>query len=141
MTPVWKVSLTLAVLALVAVPVSAQPVISAKSGLVAYVEGKVFLGDQPLSPLLTSFPDVKENMVMRTTEGRAEVLLSPGVFLRLGENSSFRMITTRLIDTRLEILSGSAVVEADELAKDTNLTIVSGKAAILLAKHGLYRFD
>jgi FecR protein len=146
MKHVWSVALTVgvnaAILALGAVSASAQPVISAKSGLVAYVEGKVFVGDQLVAPSLTSFPDVKENMVLRTTEeGRAEILLSPGVFLRVGENSSFRMITNRLIDTRLEILTGSAVVEADEMAKDTNVTIVANQASVLIAKHGLYRFD
>jgi hypothetical protein len=137
----WSVVFSVAILALGAVSASAQPVISAKSGLVAYVEGKVFVGDQPVQPSLTSFPDVKENVVLRTEEGRAEILLSPGVFLRIGENSSFRMITNRLIDTRLEVLTGSAVVEADEMAKDTNVTIVADKASILIAKHGLYRFD
>src|SRR5476649_147941 len=139
--PIWSVALIVAILALGAVSASAQPVVSAKSGLVAYVEGKVFVGGQPVTPSLTSFPDVKEDMTLRTEEGRAEILLSPGVFLRVGENSSFRMIANRLIDTRLEILTGSAVVEADEMAKDTNVTIVANKASILIAKHGLYRFD
>jgi hypothetical protein len=141
MKHVCSVALIAAILALCAVQASAQPVVSAKSGLVAYVEGKVFVGDQAVTPSLTSFPDVKENMTLRTEEGRAEVLLSPGVFLRVGENSSFRMIANRLIDTRLEILTGSAVVEADEMAKDTNVTIVANKASILIARHGLYRFD
>jgi len=141
MKPVWSMALTVAAVALAAIPASAQPVISAKSGLVSYIEGKVFVGDQEVQPSLTSFPDVKEKMVLRTTEGRAEVLLTPGVFLRVGENSSFRMITNRLIDTRLEILTGSVVVEADDVAKDTNLTIVADKAAVLIARHGLYRFD
>lgn len=141
MKPIWKVALFVAILALGTFSISAQPVVSAKSGLVSYIEGKVFNGDQELQPSLTSFPEVKEKMVLRTTEGRAEVLLTPGVFLRLGENSSFRMITNRLIDTRLELLTGSAVVEADEVAKDTNLTIVADKATIMIAKHGLYRFD
>jgi hypothetical protein len=141
MKHVCSVGLIVGILVLGAVSASAQPVISAKSGLVAYVEGKVFVGDQLVAPSLTSFPDVKENMVLRTEEGRAEILLSPGVFLRIGENSSFRMITNRLIDTRLEVLTGSAVVEADEMAKDTNVTIVASKASILIAKHGLYRFD
>ena len=104
MKSVWNVALTAAVLALGAIPACAQPVISAKSGLVAYVQGEVFLGDQPVESSLTSFPEVKEKMVLRTAEGRAEVLLSPGVFLRMGENSSFRMIANRLIDTRLELL-------------------------------------
>lgn len=141
MKSVWGVAVTVAGLVVLAMPASAQPVVSAKSGLVSYVEGKVFVGDQEVRPSLTSFPEIKENTVLRTTEGRAEILLTPGTFLRVGENSSFRMITNRLIDTRLELLTGSAVVEADEVAKDTNLTIVANKATILIAKHGLYRFD
>jgi hypothetical protein len=84
---------------------------------------------------------VKENGTLRTTTGRAEVLLTPGVFLRLGENSAFRMVTNRLIDTRLELLSGSAVIEADELPKDNSVTVVYKDAVIHLAKKGLYRFD
>src|SRR5207302_4340129 len=141
MKPMWMVCAIAAILVIASIPAAAQPVISAKSGLVAYVEGRVFLGDQRVEPSLTSFPDVKEKTVLRTEEGRDEILLSPGVFLRIGENSSFRMITNRLIDTRLELLTGSAVVEADEVAKDTNVTVVANKAAVLIAKHGLYRFD
>ena len=55
---------------------------------------------------IRQFPGSEGKPELRTEEGRAEVLLTPGVFLRLGENSSFRMITNRLIDTRLEFLSG-----------------------------------
>jgi hypothetical protein len=141
MKPVWIAGLLAVILALSAIPALAQPVISAKSGLISYVEGKVYLGDQIVEPSPTRFPDVKENALVRTAEGRAEVLLTPGVVLRLGENSSFKMITNRLIDTRLELLTGSAVVEADEIAKDTNVTLVSKDGTVSLGKKGLYRFD
>src|ERR1700730_3166842 len=88
---------------------SAQSVISAKSGLIHYVEGRAYLNDQLIESKFGEFPDVKENQQLRTEEGRAEILLTPGVFLRLGENSAIRMVTNRLIDTRLELLSGSAL--------------------------------
>jgi hypothetical protein len=134
--------LAAAILALLALPASAQPVISAKSGTISGVDGKVFLDDQEVEPSLTKFPDIKENSVLRTTDaGRAEVLLTPGVVMHVGENSSFRMITKRLIDTRLELLTGSAVVSAVEIAKDTNVTIVCKDGAAVLAKAGHYRFD
>jgi len=141
MKPVWIAGFLVVVLALSAIPALAQPVISAKSGLISYVEGKVYLGDQIVEPSPTHFAEVKENAVVRTAEGRAEVLLTPGVVLRLGENSSFKMLTNRLIDTRLELLTGSAVVEADEIAKDTNVTLVCKDGTVLLGKKGLYRFD
>ncbi len=130
-----------AFLALGAVSASAQPVISAKSGVIAYVEGKVFLADQPVEYSVAKFPDMKESSIVRTEEGRAEILLTPGVVLRLGENSSLKLITNRLIDTRLELLSGSAVVEADDIAKDTNVTVTCKNGSVALAKAGIYRFD
>jgi len=116
-------------------------VISARSGLIHYVEGQVSVGDQAVESKFGNFPEVKENQTLKTEEGRAEVLLTPGVFLRLGENSSFRMITNRLIDTRLEFLSGSAIVEAEGIQKDNSITVVYKDATVHVLKKGLYRFD
>ncbi len=48
--------------------------------------------------------------MLRTGQGRAEVLLTPGVFLRVGENSAIRMLDNRLLSTRVEIVSGNAIV-------------------------------
>ena len=120
---------------------SAQTVISAKSGIIHYVEGRVFLNDQLIESKFGEFPDIKENQRVRTEEGRVEILLTPGVFLRLGENSSIRMITNRLIDTRVDFLSGEALVEADEILKDNGVTIVYKDYSVQLAKKGVYRFD
>jgi hypothetical protein len=120
---------------------SAQSVISAKSGLIHYAEGRVYLGDQLVENKFGNFPDIKEKAQLRTEDGRAEVLLTPGVFLRIAENSSFRMVTNRLIDTRLEFLSGSILVEADELLKDNGVTIVYNDYAVKIEKKGIYRFD
>jgi hypothetical protein len=129
-------------LALLAVPAVAQPVISAKSGVVDYLEGRVFLGDQQLDYSPTHFTDIKENQILRTEEGRAEILLTPGVVLRLAENSSIRMVTNRLIDTRLELLTGSASVEADQIAKDNGVTIACKDGQVTLTKApGVFRFD
>ena len=66
----------------------AQSVISAKSGLIHYVEGRVLLAGEPVESHLGTFPDIKENAQLRTEEGRAEVLLTPGVVLRIGESSA-----------------------------------------------------
>ncbi len=119
----------------------AQSVISAKSGLIHYVEGRVLLAGEPVESHLGTFPDIKENAELRTEEGRAEVLLTPGVVLRVGESSAIRMVTNRLIDTRVEFLSGSALVEAADLPKDNGVTIVYNEHAVRVMKKGLYRFD
>jgi hypothetical protein len=136
-----KTLLTAAALTAGALAALAQPVISAKSGMVSKAEGEVYLGDKSIEESETSFPEVKENQVLSTKQGRAEVLLTRGVYMRMGENTSFKMFTSRLIDTRLEILSGSAIVEAAEMVKDNNLTILAGDATVAVTRHGLYRFD
>jgi hypothetical protein len=118
-----------------------QYVISSHSGVIQYVEGRAFLADKPVDPKFGQFPDIKENQEFRTEDGRAEILLTPGVFLRLGENSSLRMLSTRLINTRVEILSGSAVVESTEIPKDNAVQLVYKNASVSIQKQGIYRLD
>jgi hypothetical protein len=141
MKTVWTASLSVAVLALGALPALAQPVISAKSGVVSYVQGTVTVGGEVVKPSETKFPEMKENSVLRTEEGRAEVLLTSGTILRTGDHSSFKMLTNRLIDTRLDLLTGSHVVEVMEVQKDNNLTLAMKDATVVITKHGLFRFD
>jgi hypothetical protein len=121
----------------------AQNVISAHSGLIHYVEGRVLLDGKPVEVKITNFPEVKQNMELRTEDGRAEVLLNPGVFLRLAENSAIRMVANKLSDTKVEFLSGSALIEASrELSQKENfVTILYKGSAAHLRKSGIYRFD
>jgi hypothetical protein len=142
MKPLVRLALGVTAWAAVAVSMaSAQTVISAKSGLIHYVEGRVYVGDQQIETKFGEFPDLKENSQLRTEEGRAEVLLTPGVFVRVGDHSGIRMVTNRLIDTRVEFLSGSVLVEADELLKDNAVTIVYADYTVQLERKGIYRFD
>lgn len=141
MASVSRVALCVSALALGSMCAQAQSVISARSGLIHYAEGRVYVQEKLVESQLGVFPDVKENQTLRTEQGRAEVLLTPGVFLRVGENSSFKMITNRLIDTRLELLTGSAIVEADDLLKDNGVTVVYKDATIHVVKKGLYRIE
>ena len=126
----------MSVLALGALPALAQPVISAKSGVVSYVIGKVMVGDQVVQPSETKLTEVKENAILRTEDGRAEVLLTLGTILRTGDNSSFKMLTNRLIDTRVDLLSGTHIVEVAEIQKDNNLTLAAKDATVVITKRG-----
>ena len=119
----------------------AQSVISAHSGVIHYTEGKVLVGDKVYEQKTAEFSELKPNQVLKTEEGRAEMLLTPGVFLRIGENSSVRMISNHLSDTRVELLNGEALVECDELLKDNQVTIAYKDSTVAIAKNGLYRFD
>src|SRR6202049_3749374 len=118
-----------------------QLVISAHSGVVQYVEGRAYLDGTPVELKFGHFPDIKQNQEFRTEEGRAEILLTPGVFLRLGESSAIRMVSNGLTDTRVEVLNGSAIVECDQLPKENSIMLVYKDASIQLLKHGLYRVD
>jgi hypothetical protein len=119
----------------------AQSVISAHSGVIHFVEGQVTLEGQPVQPKFAEFPDVKHGQTLATQDGRVEVRLTPGVILRIGENSSFKMISNSRADTRLELLTGEGVVEVGELLPSNAITLISGKAHMELLKRGLYRID
>lgn len=118
-----------------------QSVISAHSGLVHYVEGQVTLDGKAVDVKYSQFPEVRVDQVLKTEEGRAEVLLTPGVFLRLAENTSFRMISNSLSDSRVEALTGTMMIEHGEVAKDNAVTVQFKDRSITFAKSGLYRLD
>lgn len=131
-----------AILLLLAVPSGwAQAVISAHSGMVNFVEGDVYPADQPVKLDGAIFPEVKLGQTLSTQSGRAEILLTPGVFLRLDKNTSFQMISNKLTDTQVEILGGSALVEADEILADNRIAVKMGDSKTVLLKTGLYHFD
>jgi hypothetical protein len=133
--------LPLAILVIGASSAWAQQVISAHSGVIHFVEGQVTLDGTPVQPKFAEFPDVKNGQTLATEDGRAEVLLTPGVILRIAENSSFEMISNSRSDTRLEVKTGSAIVEVGELLQSNAITVLYNGAHIELVKKGLYRID
>ena len=136
--------LGLAVLAVGAIgsgTVQAQQVVSAHAGVVHYVEGHVFVDNKAVQQKFGQFPDLREGGELRTEDGRAEVLLTPGAFLRVSSNSSVRMLGRELSNTRFEVLSGSVMVECDDVPKDVSLTVIYHGHNIHLDKQGLYRLD
>src|SRR5665213_2721075 len=94
------------------VHISGQSVISARSGLVNYFEGNVFLDGRPLVRKFGTFARLAPGSTLLTQSGRAEVLLTPNVYFRMGENSTIRMISDSLADTQVELLAGSASVDS-----------------------------
>jgi hypothetical protein len=118
----------------------AQSVTSARSGTLHYFEGDVSVDGTQLHSKTSKFPEIKEQSVLRTGKGRAEVLLTPGVFLRVAEDSAIRMLDTRLSSTRVDILSGSVMVESDDpqvSVKNSPVTLVYKDYEVRMVKHGL----
>jgi hypothetical protein len=119
----------------------AQSVISARSGLVNYFEGVVFLDGQPLARKSGTFTRMKEGSTLVTQSGRAEVLLTPDTYLRIGEDSSIRMISSDIDDTRVELLAGSSIVDSERAPEGEFVKIVFKDATIHILKPGHYRMD
>ncbi len=118
----------------------AQTITSAHSGTVHYFEGDVSIEGQVLVAKPARFPELKLQEVLRTGQGRAELLLTPGVFLRVAENSAVRMLDNRLLSTRVEVVSGSAMVESEDprmSIKDSPVTLVYRDYEVRMVKHGL----
>jgi hypothetical protein len=131
-----------ALLAVAAMPVvQAQSVVSAKAGMIHYTEGRVFVDDKATNPRLGQFPEIKRDSTLRTELGRAEVLLGPGIFLRTAENSSFRLVSSDLTDTRVELLTGSILVECAEIQQDESVRLSFKETTVVLKKNGLYRMN
>jgi len=113
--------------------------VSAKPGAVNYVEGAAYINGTPVSEkdLKTTF--LNANDILSTDVGKAEVLLAPGVFLRVGDNTKVRMVSPSLVDTQVEVMSGEAMVEATGLVKGSSVQVISHGASAEIGKNGLYR--
>jgi hypothetical protein len=82
---------------------------------VNYIEGSAFLDGKQLKSHDVGTAALNAGDELTTQQGRAEVLLAPGVFLRLGENSAVKMITPDLTRTQIELENGQAGVEVDQI--------------------------
>jgi hypothetical protein len=142
MKRVWhtpaKVVAGLFVAALYAMPQAYT--ISARPGVINYIEGSVSKNDSRLSSKTVGRTFLATNDTLSTDKGKAEVLLTPGVFLRVGADSEIRMVSPSLTKTVVEVIKGEAFVEAAELTKDNDIQVLDHGATTRLLKPGLYKF-
>jgi hypothetical protein len=131
----------LALAALVVPCATAQSVISARSGLIHFFEGDVYVAGQRLETQNGRFENIPDGGEIRTEQGRAEILLNPGVFLRIGEHSAVRMLDSDIVRTRVELLSGSAAIDCTQGGPGSSLSVVFGQRDLHFLNEGLYRID
>ncbi len=122
--------------------VSDKYVISAKAGGVNYVEGAVsIIRAQGKSGLLLRSDRVEiGDRVTTGDNGRVEILLNPGSFIRLAKNSSFEFGSTDLEDLHLTLDSGSAIFEVFA-ADEFRVSVFTPKGKLSLIETGVYRVD
>lgn len=114
---------------------------TARPGTLNYVEGQASIGREALGASSVGAVELEPNESLTTDTGKAEVLLTPGVFLRLGDMSTARMISSGLLDTELALDEGKATVEVTDLHHENDLRIVEDGIPTELHKTGLYEFD
>jgi hypothetical protein len=119
---------------------SAQKVVSARAGLITYVQGFASLDSRRVVIKTTRFPQMKDGEALSTARGRAEILLAPGVILRLAENSRVRLADTQLSDTHVEIQRGDALIEVLQLPEGSRIQIHLADTVTEFTRTGLYRF-
>jgi hypothetical protein len=117
-------------------------VISAKAGGVNYVEGKTAITRvNGKSGYLVKGDNLEVgDKVSTDANSRIEVLLNPGSFVRLDQNSEFEFITTSLDDLKLQVTRGSALLEVFA-SDDFKVTVTTPKARFYLITTGVYRID
>jgi len=138
-----KFGVGLVVTAMLAVPAASADVNrnSAVPGTLNYVEGQVSMDGQTLDSKSVGSVLLESGGLMNTTTGKAEILLTPGVFLRLGDHTSVKMVSPSLTDTEVALNQGEALVEVDQIYQQNDLRVAQGGTTTQLLKVGLYDFD
>lgn len=114
---------------------------SAVPGTVNYVEGQVSISGQALNSKSIGTAELQPGQSLVTEKGRAEVLLTPGVFLRVGNDSSVKMISPSLTDTEVQVDRGHAMVEVAEIHPENSIRVDDAGTTTQLLKTGLYDFN
>jgi hypothetical protein len=108
-------------------------IVSTKAGVVNYVQG---------SATVKAATVAKAGQPIGTgPNGRVEILLNPGSYLRMGENSQVILDRVELYDIALHVVQGSALIESNGFTKDLPLAVKTGDLNIQIIKDGIYLFE
>ena len=110
-------------------------------GTVNYVLGQATLNGESLSQSFAGSVAVQTNQLLDTGQGKVELLLTPGVFLRLGPDGELRMVSPDAPSVAFEVVKGEAILEAAQLFKGVRLSVLMDGSTTNITKPGLYVFD
>ena len=87
--------------------------------------------------------DLEKGDVVKTGyDGRVEILLNPGSYMRVAENSEFELSNNSLENLEVRLIRGTAIMEvtgADDTELLINITTPHTRMAIV--RRGLYRVN
>ena len=109
-----------------------QYVVATKAGLVNDVKGLTNVKPMQM---------VEANVPVRTgPTGFAELLLTPGAYLRLGSNAEVVLDNTGLTSVALHVNAGEAIIEVVEITGETPIRVTTGQTSVNLRDPGIFRF-
>jgi hypothetical protein len=122
--------------------------VSAQAGGVNYVSGSVSVrlkGETAWGELTTEQNLDSGDAVRTGAYGRVEVLLNPGSYLRVAENSEFELADSSLDNLRIKLLKGSAVIEATGYGDNGDgsflMAVATPHTQVSIIRSGIYRFN
>lgn len=125
--------------------VRGEYVVSARAGGVNLISGDVTVrrrGANRAEALTPQDTLDSGDAVTTGAGGRAEVLLLPGSYLRVGENSELEFVDASPDSLRVRLVRGSAVVEAaGEDDARSLVEVATPQTTVTVDKRGLYRVD
>jgi hypothetical protein len=115
--------------------------VSAKAGIVSVITGNVtFKRGKDGWQTLVEGVDLKADDAIKTSStGRVEILLNPGTYLRIGENSEVVFSDLNYYRLKISLLSGSAILEAGVV--DSAIKMTTPQYVFTVARTGVYRFN
>lgn len=120
-------------------------VISAKAGGINAVTGQAAVHSKGNSDWqqLTVTDDLEAGDRVRTAyDGRVEILLNPGAYLRVGGDSEVELSNNSLENLEVRLLRGTAIVEATGAeGLELNINISTPHTKLAIVRHGLYRLS
>ncbi len=119
---------------------SGKYVVSAKAGIVSIVDGDVMVksGKEDWRPLLEGDELKPADIIKTGADGRIEILLNPGSYLRMAENSQLNFKTLTSFNLQMRLANGTAILEAS--AVDTAIKFATPQYEFKITRAGLYRF-
>jgi FecR protein len=120
-------------------------VISAKAGGINAITGGATVtsrGETGWQQLMIT-DDLNSGDRVRTDgDGRVEILLNPGAYLRLGGNSEVELLDNSLANLEVRLLRGTAIVEATGAdGLELNIGISTPHTRLAIVRQGLYRLN
>lgn len=120
-------------------------VISAKAGGVNAVTGQASVhakGESEWQQLMITDDLNAGDRVKTASDGRVEILLNPGSYLRIGGNSEVELADNSLSNLEVRLLRGTAIVEATGMdGLELMINISTPHARIAIVRQGLYRLN